>query len=42
MTGVTDSQPTPTAEFFGTLLLSALLRRTAVDSAGQSLSLIHI
>jgi len=41
MTGVTDSQPTPTAEFFGTLLLSALLRRTAVDGAGQGLGKTH-
>lgn len=37
MTGVTDSQPTPAAEHVGTLLLSALLRRTAVDGAGQGL-----
>ena len=36
MTDATDPQP-PTAKLTGTLLLSALLRRTAVDAAGASL-----
>ena len=37
MANVTTPQPTPTAEPSGTLLLSALVRRTALDSAGQEL-----
>jgi len=37
MTGVTEPQPTPTTQLPGVLLLSALLRRTAVDGAGHGL-----
>ena len=37
MTNVTEPQPTPTDKLSGTLLLSALVRRTAVDAAGQGL-----
>ena len=37
MTGVTEPQPTPTTRLPGVLLLSALLRRTAVDGAGHGL-----
>lgn len=37
MTDATDPQPALAARLTGTLLLSALLRRTAVDAAGQSL-----
>ena len=37
MTGVTEPQPTPTTRLAGILLLSALLRRTAVDGAGHGL-----
>ena len=37
MTDVTTPQPTPTAEPSGTLLLSALAGRTALDAAGQEI-----
>lgn len=37
MTRVTESQPAPTTQHPGILLLSALLRRTAVDGAGHAL-----
>src|SRR5665647_1219999 len=37
MTDATDPQPALAARLTSTLLLSALLRRTAVDAAGQSL-----
>lgn len=37
MTDATDPQPASAAKLTGTLLLSALLRRTAVDAAGASL-----
>jgi len=37
MTGVTEPQPTPTTQLPAVLLLSALLRRTAVDGAGHRL-----
>jgi CBS domain-containing protein len=37
MTDVTEPQPTPAAKLGGTLLLSALAGRTALDAAGQGL-----
>ena len=37
MANVTTPQPTPTAEPSGTLLLSALVRHTALDAAGQEI-----
>ncbi|QZN87822.1 CBS domain-containing protein (plasmid) [Cellulomonas sp. C5510] len=37
MTRVTEPQPAPTGQLPGVLLLSALLRRTAVDGAGHGL-----
>jgi len=37
MTRVTESQPDPTTQHPGILLLSALLRRTAVDGVGHAL-----